>query len=106
MQDLAKDLSVPLNSNEVSTKRIGRIQEHTVHQFLLVKFKDVIKKKEFLRNSGKLRNDQKFENVFISPDLTFSERTQQYHLRVQKRELECTLLLLGQTELLGSMVDI
>ena len=35
-----------------------------------------------------LRNDQKFENVYIAPDLTSSERTQQYHLRVQKRELE------------------
>ena len=76
MQDLAKALSVPVSSNEVSTKRIGRIQEHTGHQFLLVKFKDVIKKKEFLRNSGKLRSDQKSENVYISPNLTSSERTQ------------------------------
>ena len=38
--------------------------------------------------TGKLRNDQKFENVYIYRDLTSSKRTQQYHLGVRKRELE------------------
>ena len=31
VQDLAKALSVPVNPSDLSTKRIGRIQEHTGH---------------------------------------------------------------------------
>ena len=46
VQDLAIALSVPVNRNDVSTKRIVRIQEHTGQQFPLVIFKGVINKKK------------------------------------------------------------
>ena len=39
-QDLARALSVPVNPNKFLTKRIGKVQENTEHQFLLLKFKD------------------------------------------------------------------
>ena len=55
-QDLARALSVPLNPNKFLTKRIGKVQENTEHQFLLLKFKDIIKKTDF-SETGKLRND-------------------------------------------------
>ena len=55
-QDLARALSVPVNPNKFLTKRIGKVQENTEHQFLLLKFKDIIKKTDF-SETGKLRND-------------------------------------------------
>ena len=47
VQDLARALSAPVNPNEVLTKRFEKLQEHTGHQFLLIKFKDVLKKEFF-----------------------------------------------------------
>ena len=67
---------------------IGKISEQNGKQLLLVKIKSQIKRKQFLRNSIKLRDNVFYSLVFVDLDLTKSEREAQYQLRVEKRTLQ------------------
>ena len=89
--DLLKEIVSEIGSTAVNqdfeTKRIGKIHESNGRQLFLIKFKDAMKRKEFFRNSIKLRVSSKYHNKFADPDLTKSEREAQYHLRVEKSTL-------------------
>ena len=52
------------------------------------KFKEMIKRNQFLRKAVALSDCENFDCVYVSPDLTKAERVQQYNLRLQKRQLE------------------
>ena len=88
VQELAKTLDVKIEAHDVELKRIGKPQESTGHQLLLLKFREQMKRKEFLRKSGNLRKCRNFSSIYVSPDLTRAERVQQYNLRIKKRQLE------------------
>ena len=88
VQKLAQTIDIVLDSADIETKRIGKISEQNGKQLLLVKFKSQIKRKQFLRNSIKLRDNAFYSSVFVDLDLTKSEREAQYQLRVEKRTLQ------------------
>ena len=87
VQKLAQTIDIVLDSADIETKRIGKISEQNGKQ-LLVKFKSQVKRKQFLRNSIKLRDSAFYSSVFVDLDLTKSEREAQYQLRVEKRTLQ------------------
>ena len=90
-RDLLKEIVSKIGSSVVyqvfETKRIGKIKKSNGRQRLLIKFKDAMKRKEFLRNSIKLRVSSKYHNIIVDPDLSNFEREAQYQLRVEKRTL-------------------
>ena len=88
VQKLAQTTYIVLDSADIETKRIGKIIEQNGKQLLLVKFKSQIKRKQFLRNSIKLRDNTFYSSVFVDLDLTKSELEAQYQLRVEKRTLQ------------------
>ena len=85
---IARSINVDIQSNQIETKRIGKASEINGRQLLLVKFKCLLKRKEFLRNSAKLKDTNDYSAVFVDLDLTKSEREAQYQLRLEKRLLE------------------
>ena len=85
---IARSINVDIQSNQIETKRIGKASEINGRQLLLVKFKCLLKRKEFLRNSAKLKDTNDDSAVFVDLDLTMSEREAQYQLRLEKRSLE------------------
>ena len=89
VQELAKTLDMKIEANDVELKRIGKPPESTGHQLLLLKFREQMKRKEFLRKSGDLRNCPNFSSIYVSPNLTRAECVQQYNLQIEKRQLEC-----------------
>ena len=76
VQELAKTLDVKIEAHDVELKRIGKPQESTGHLLLLLKFREQMKRKEFLRKSGNLRKCPNFSSIYVSPDLTRAERVQ------------------------------
>ena len=85
---IARSINVDIQSNQIETKRIGKASEINGRQLLLIKFKCLLKRKEFLRNSAKLKDTDDYSAVFVDLDLTKSEREAQYQLRLEKRSLE------------------
>ena len=88
VEKIANQIDVSHVSSDVQCKWIGKPQRDTGNQLLLLKFKEMIKRSQFLRKSVALRDCENFDCVYGSPDLTKAERVQQYNLRLQKRQLE------------------
>ena len=61
-QEFAKKLNITISVNDVECKRIGTLNTSTGCQ-LLLKFEEPLKRKEFLRKSGKLRDGPDLSNV-------------------------------------------
>ena len=88
VQNLAQEIGVELNSDDFDSLRIGKKNAENSRQLLLLKFKSVLKRKQFLGNAKKLKDSKSYSNLFVDPDLTKSEREAQYQLRVEKRSLQ------------------
>ena len=88
VEKIGNQIAVSLVSSDVQCKWIGKPQLDTGNQLLLLKFKEMIKRNQFLRKSVALRDCENFDNVYVSPDSTKAERVQQYNLRLQNRQLE------------------
>ena len=88
VEKIGNEIAVSLLSSDVQCKWIGKPQLDTGNQLLLLKFKEMIKRNQFLRKSVALRDCENFDNVYVSPDLIKAERVQQYNLRLQNRQLE------------------
>ena len=68
VQKLAETIDIVLDSADIETQRIGNISEQNGNQILHVKFKSQIKRKQFLRNSMKLRDNAFYSTVFVDLD--------------------------------------
>ena len=88
VEKIANQIDISLVSSDVQCKWIGKPQRDTGNQLLPLKFKEMIKRNQFLRKSVALRDCENFDCVYVSPDLTKAEKIQQYNLRLQKRQLE------------------
>ena len=88
VQNLAQEIGVELNSDDFDSLRIGKKNAENSRQLLFLKFKSVLKRKQFLGNAKKLKDSKSYSNLFVDPDLTKSEREAQYQLRVEKRSLQ------------------
>ena len=67
---IAHPIDVDVQSNQIETKRIRKASEINGRQHLLVEFKCQLKRKEFLRNSAKLKDTNDNSAVFVDLDLT------------------------------------
>ena len=85
---IARSVDLDIQSNQIETKRIVKASEINGRQLLLVKYKCLLKRKEFLRNSAKLKDTSDYSTVFFDLDLTKLEREAQYQLGLEKRSLE------------------
>ena len=74
VEKIAKQIDVSLVSSDVQCKWIGKPKCDTGNQ--LLKFKEMIKRNQFLRKSVALRDCENFGCVYVSPDLTKAERAQ------------------------------
>ena len=52
-------------SSDVQCKWIGKPQRDTGNQLLLLKFKEMIKRNQFLRKSAALRDCENFDCVYV-----------------------------------------
>ena len=85
---IARSIDVDIQSNQIESKKIGKAGEINGRQLLLVKFKCLLKRKEVLRNSAKLKDTNDYSAIFVDLVRTKSEREAQYQLRIEKRSLE------------------
>ena len=53
-------------SSDVQCKWIGKPRRDTGNQLLLLEFKEMIKRNQFLRKSVALRDSENFDNVYVS----------------------------------------
>ena len=86
--------------------RLGRTFEgRTKPRPVRISVPDFETKRNILEAARKLKNDVKYSNVYISPDLTKSKRQSAYELRQEKRSREQN----GETDLIirpGKVINV
>lgn len=82
-QELATDLECDLTNIQFSTKRVGKINEQNC-QKIIIKITPE-KRAELVRKSKQLRDLDKWNNVYLNPDLTKAQQEAQYLLRCELR---------------------
>ena len=85
LTDLASAVSVTLEEDEFTTRRIKKKNNANANPLLIVTFKDAITRLKLLKSSKKLNDCDEFKGVFINPDYTKAEQAQQYELRQELR---------------------
>ena len=87
VHELANELDISVEGVRIMTKRLGKAQEGSGHQLLLVTVsKD--KRNEFLKKAKNLRTKDMWNGVYISPDLSKQERSIQFKLREERRKAQ------------------
>ena len=84
VMEIAKVMGLEIEIGDINTKRIGRAHETTNKQVMIVTFTSPEKRMSLLKG-GKNLKDTKFQEVYISPDLTKVEQEQQFYLRQERR---------------------
>ena len=84
VSNICRELNVN-ESKDCKTKRIGRKNENGF-QMLLVSCANEKFRKDLLASSKKLSQIEAFKCIYINPDLTKSEREEQFNLRQQLKK--------------------
>ena len=78
-------LGLDVSHKIASTQRVGRIWERRV-QNLLVTFTEKALQQSVLKYARELREDPKFEGIYINPSLTTEEQVAGYNKRLLRRQ--------------------
>ena len=87
-RNAVKNLVLDLGLEDVQieeTQRIGKIDSKRP-RLLCITCSDKASKFELLRSAKELRKSEKYENVYINPDLTFMQRETNRKLRIELKE--------------------
>ena len=84
VEDLLKYLDVTVEVNGI--RRLGKEKQEGKNRQVWVKLSGKTERNEVLENANKMRNDDRWRDVYINRDMTEEERKDAYNLRVELRK--------------------